>query len=66
MEKNLPFVVIYFKVEKNNKGKIKVWLYNNKLKENKHIYESGAINLGFGNWADDNLKFLLYFFPFLR
>ena len=46
-------VVIYFKVGKNNKGKIKVWFSKEKLKENEPIYESGGINFGFGNWVDD-------------
>ena len=46
-------VVIYFKVGKNNKGKIKVWFSQNKLTEEELIFNSGDINFGFGSWIDD-------------
>lgn len=46
-------IVIYFKVGQNNKGRIKVWLSQNELKENEPTYDSGNINFGFGSWVDD-------------
>ena len=46
-------IVIYFKVGKNNKGKIKIWFNENKLKENEPNFDSGDINFGFGSWIDD-------------
>ena len=46
-------VVIYFKVGQNNKGKIKLWLSQNELKEDEPFYETEGINFGFGSWIDD-------------
>lgn len=44
--------VLYFKVGRNNKGRLKVWLGDN-LVENNPTYDSGACNFGFGHWIDD-------------
>ena len=46
-------IVIYFKVGLNNKGKIKVWLSQDELKEDKPTYETEGIDFGFGSWIDD-------------
>lgn len=46
-------VIVYFKAGRNGKGNIKVWM-GNSLSEGKPTYDSGNINLGFGDWLDDN------------
>ena len=46
-------VVVYFKVGKNKKGNIKVWMGDD-MKENTPTYDSGAVNFGFGDWIDDD------------
>ena len=46
-------LIIYFKVGLNNKGLIKVWLGNDKLKEDEPTYVSGGVDFGFGSWIDD-------------
>ena len=46
-------IVIYFKVGKNNKGNIKVWISQGELVENEPKFDSGGINFGFGTWVDD-------------
>ena len=46
-------IVIYFKVGKNNKGNIKVWISQDKLVESEPKFDSGGINFGFGTWVDD-------------
>lgn len=45
-------IVMYFRAGRNNKGNIKVWLGDD-MQENKPTYDSGPINLGFGEWIDD-------------
>ena len=45
--------IIYFKVGRNNKGRIKIWLSKDKLKEEEPIFDTGDTNFGFGNWIDD-------------
>lgn len=44
-------IVIYFKVGKNNKGNLKVWISQDKLVENESLFDSEGINLGFGTWV---------------
>jgi hypothetical protein len=44
---------MYFKAGKNNKGNIKVWLGDN-MSENNPTFDSGNINLAWGDWIDDN------------
>jgi hypothetical protein len=46
-------IVMYFKAGKNNKGNIKVWLGDN-MSENNPTFDSGNINLAWGDWIDDN------------
>ena len=48
-------LIIYFKVGRNNKGRIKIWLTKDKDEplENNPIFDSGDINFGFGSWIDD-------------
>ena len=46
-------VVLYFKVGKNNKGNLKVWMGDD-MKENQPDYDSGSCNFGFGEWLDDD------------
>ena len=47
--------IIYFKVGRNNKGRIKVWLSkdNENPIEDSPTFDSGDINFGFGSWIDD-------------
>ena len=47
--------IIYFKVGRNNKGRIKIWLCKDKEKpiEDNPTFDSGDINFGFGSWIDD-------------
>ena len=46
-------VVIYFKVGRNNKGRLKAW-FGDDMQESKPVYDSGDCNFGFGNWIDDD------------
>ena len=46
-------VVMYFKVGRNNKGRIKVWMGDD-MQEDNPTYDSGNVNFGFGEWTDDN------------
>jgi|GEM_PF-6835705 len=46
-------VVMYFRAGRNNKGLIRVWMGDNMM-EASPTFDSGPINLGFGNWIDDN------------
>lgn len=46
-------VVMYFKAGHNNKGQIKVWM-GDKMSETTPTITADGINLGFGNWKDDN------------
>ena len=46
-------IVLYFKVGKNKKGNIKLWLSQNNLKENEPLYDSGPIDFAFGSWIDN-------------
>ena len=46
-------VIIYFKVGRNKKGRIKVWLSQDKLEEKNPTFDTGDINFGFGSWIDD-------------
>ena len=48
-------LIIYFKVGRNNKGRIKIWLTKDKDEplENNPIFDSGDSNFGFGSWIDD-------------
>ena len=53
-------IIIYFKVGLNNKGRVKVWISQNELKEDEPSYDSGGVDFGFGSWIDnetlDNTK----------
>ena len=46
-------VVMYFKAGRNDKGQIKVWLGDTMTEASPTVTADG-INLGFGNWVDDN------------
>ena len=46
-------VVVYFKAGRNNKGQIKVWM-GDAMTEATPTVTADGINLGFGNWKDDN------------
>ena len=46
-------VVMYFKAGRNDKGQIKVWL-GDAMTEAAPTITADNINLGFGNWKDDN------------
>ena len=48
-------LIIYFKVERNYKGRIKVWLTKDEEKstEINPAFDSLNIYFGFGNWIDD-------------
>ncbi|MGM9778034.1 MAG: hypothetical protein ACI3ZD_06850 [Prevotella sp.] len=45
-------VVVYFKVGRNNKGRLMAWLGDN-MTEASPVYDSGACNFGFAHWLDD-------------
>ena len=45
-------IVLYFKVGRNNKGRIKAWMGDG-MQENSPVYDSGPVNFGFGEWIDD-------------
>ena len=45
-------VVLYFRVGRNGKGQIKVWMGDN-LQESSPAVNSDGINFGFGEWIDD-------------
>ncbi len=46
-------VVIYFKVGKNNKARLRAWV-GDSMVENSPTYDSGACNFGYGHWIDDD------------
>ena len=53
-------IIIYFKVGLEKKGRVKVWISQNELKEDEPSYDSGGVDFGFGSWIDnetlDNTK----------
>ena len=46
-------VVVYFKVGKNGKGNLKVWMGDD-MKESEPDFDSGPCPFGFGDWIDDD------------
>lgn len=46
-------VVVYFKVGRNNKGRLMAWLGDN-MTEASPVYDSGPCNFGFAHWLDDD------------
>ena len=46
-------VVLYFKVGKNGKGRLKAWMGKD-MQEGSPAYDSGNCDFGFGNWIDDD------------
>lgn len=46
-------VVVYFKVGRNNKGRLMAWLGDD-MTEASPVYDSGACNFGFAHWLDDD------------
>ena len=45
-------VVVYFRVGRNNKGSIRVWL-GEQISEQAPQVKADGINFGFGDWIDD-------------
>ena len=46
-------VVVYFKVGRNNKGRLKAWIGDD-MAEGSPAYDSGNCNFGFAHWIDDD------------
>lgn len=46
-------IVVYFKVGRNGKGRLKAWMGDN-MQEGQPAYDSGSCDFGFGNWIDDD------------
>ena len=46
-------VVLYYKAGRNNQAEIRVWMGDN-IQENTPTLTLSGINLGFGDWLDDN------------